>query len=189
MGENRDEGIVKVRISFAELDERFTEYIRREDMTLWDQGDELVRYNPSDAEYEKLAEHHNRSVSTLRQRMRIANEFPSATRHYGAFYVYAKLINVPDPVKRAEILAEKEPGSWSVDAMARRVSQYLRDTGHTRRVAETHTAGMRLADFRVRGESDGPHDILLTISSDGGWDDVKIAHSVVGGKLRVQVTR
>lgn len=177
------------RISFAQLDAEFTEFIRQEDQTLWDQGDALVAYNPTDEEFVKLAEHHNRSVNTLRLRMRVANEFKKGQRNAGSFYVYANLIKVHDPAKRASILAEKEIGDWTVDAMTGRVAQYLRDTGSTRRLYEMRRAGMRLGDYRVTGELDsGPADSLMLTISNGDLSDAKVEYQKIGNKIIVQVS-
>jgi hypothetical protein len=176
------------RISFSELDSRFTDYIRREDQTLWAQGDELVRFNPSDAEFEKLAEHHSRSVGTLRLRMKVANEFPAESRDVGAFSVYAHLVKIGDPAKRASILAEREPGGWTVDAMAQRVSQYLRDAGYTRRAADMRRAGMRLGDFKVSGQSDTPGNLLMITSNAGISSTTQVGAYVMGSTVVVQIT-
>lgn len=175
------------KISFAELDEEFTQFIKQEDMTLWEQGDALVTYNPTDEEFVKLAERHSRSVETLRKRMRVANEFKPGNRNAGSFYVYAHLIKIQDPVKRASILAEKEIGDWTVDGMASRVAQYMRDTGSTRRVAEMRRAGMRLGDYRVVGELDTT-GLMLTISN-GDLSGATLVHERLGAKLLVQVIR
>lgn len=177
------------RISFAELDAEFGEFIKQEDQTLWDQGDALVAYNPTDEEFVKLAEHHNRSVATLRQRMRVANEFKTVRRDAGSFYVYVHLIKIHDPAKRAGVLAEKEPGDWTVDGMATRVAQYLRDTGATRRIPEMRRAGMRLGDYRVTGELDpGPsYSLMLTISN-GDLSSATVEYQKIGNKILVQVS-
>jgi hypothetical protein len=172
-------------MSFAELDEQFTSFIKQEDQTLWDQGDALVAYNPSDGEFVKLAEHHNRAVATLRQRMKVANEFKLGDREAGSFYVYVHLLKVHDPGKRRSILAEKPIGEWTVDAMTARVTQYLRDTGSTRRVFEMRRAGMRIGEYRVTGELDGL-GLMLTISN-GDLSEALVAHQTVGSKIVVHV--
>jgi hypothetical protein len=176
-----------VATSFAELDDQFTQFIQQEDQTLWDQGDALVAYNPTDAEFEKLAEHHNRSVATLRTRMRVANEFKPGNRDAGSFYVYVHLLKIHDPLKRASILAEKNLGDWTVDGMAARVAQYLRDTGATRRVYEMRRAGMRLGDYRVTGELDD-NGLMLTVSN-GDLTGATVTHQPVGNKIVVHIAQ
>jgi hypothetical protein len=172
-------------MSFAELDEQFTSFIKQEDQTLWDQGDALVAYNPTDEEFTKLAEHHNRAVKTLKTRMKVANEFKPESRHAGSFYVYAQLLKVNDPGKRQSILTERPPGEWTVDAMGARVTQYLRDTGSTRRVYDMRRAGMRLGEYRVTGELDGL-GLMLTITN-GDLSEALVAHQTVGHKIVVHV--
>jgi hypothetical protein len=159
--------------SVDEAVERLLPLIRKEDMTLWEQGDELLELQLDDYTMAKVAQHVQRKVSRLRLREQVSREFPVVAKSHQvaretsiAWGVFRSLLNAPAE-KRFAIFSSRPVQEWTVNAMdtavqiARKESE--EEKGKKRRIPASiiYKGGFRLGSVQVKGELHD--DNVLTI--------------------------
>lgn len=153
------------------------ELVAHEETSLWAQGDRLAEAHLGDAALGKLAQILQRKVATLRERERVAREFPPHTRDSRhSWTVYKVLTRIPNPEERAKLLNART--EWTVEAMETQVREWVRREaerqgivpgGHLGR--SKSRSGMRIGNIRVVGELVGDQ---LKITIETATDDAKL---------------
>lgn len=132
----------------------------QETETLWIQGDLLVAAALGEEDLRKLAEMVQRKVMTLRERERVAREFPEAMRDKRhAWTIYRVLTRIPDAEAREKLLNARS--EWTIEAMELEVRRYGEAAAREKMaksdiklapVATKLRGGMRFGNVRVSGE-------------------------------------
>lgn len=130
---------------------RMKALIKKEEISLWEQGDILKDAALSDEEMGKLAQILQRKVATLRHRERVSREIPPNmrdSRH--SWSIYSILIRVPDQAERQRLLDSRL--EWTIESMELQVRQLLQaKMGKEGKLPPKRRGGMRLGNVRVIG--------------------------------------
>lgn len=137
-----------------------------EDMSLWGQGDKLREWALNRDDLAKLSELLQISVATLKQRERVAREFPPHTRDARhAFGVYSVFLGITNTTERMKVLNSRM--EWTIEAAKEQVRLWRKRNaldGLSPGGSATLDARavMRVGDIRVVGEMVGSQ-LKLTV--------------------------
>lgn len=144
-----------------QLDQLF----QQEDLTYFEQGDLLLSIDPDDEILADLATRFDRTVATLKMRIRVSKAFPPARRStkisWGVYKEAAKIKKAEDRYALIDTRSE-----WTLGAIESAVNDHMRKIslvdGRTEK--QIKASGMNFGAVTVKGQLEGN---LLTLDLSG----------------------
>lgn len=137
-----------------------------EEESLWAQGDRLYEQRLDVEGLHKAAEILNRSVTTLRLRLKVATEFQEGTAipriPSVSWTIYAELMRVHDKDARMRVWTQRPPEEWTLQAMKNAVYAELPKTGPRDETVKTRTFTYERFRFEVTVRQDGSLGLQIT---------------------------